>query len=155
MTARALREVVRLHGMWARGEAGGARADLYGMDLGGADLSGVALSGANLSWANLSWANLGEAKRGASTIEALLLAGEVASYWTLIYGAIDGNVYMEYGCETSLQLGRRFGVCLKSIMGEGEPTKAEAQDGSDFFACLHTAADFGCVMFEVATEGGS
>ena len=58
-----LDEIVRLHGLWLRGESGGIRAylpDAYlsGADLSGADLSRAYLSGAYLSRANLSGADL-------------------------------------------------------------------------------------------------
>ena len=58
MNASEIKEVVRLHGMWLRSEAGGVRANLTGADLSGADLSGADLSGADLRGADLSWANL-------------------------------------------------------------------------------------------------
>lgn len=71
MTKEELQEVLRLHGMWLRGEEGGKRADLDSADLRGADLSGVDLSradlsradlrGVDLSRANLWWANLSHA----------------------------------------------------------------------------------------------
>ncbi len=51
-------EIIRLHGLWRRGEEGGERANLRGANLSDADLSDVNLSGANLSDANLSGVNL-------------------------------------------------------------------------------------------------
>ena len=75
-----LAEVVQLHGMWMRGEAGGVRADLRGADL---------------RWANLSGAN-----RNGVAVDRVLLAGLVARYYALIFSGQDGNVYAEYGCET-------------------------------------------------------
>lgn len=58
MTQEELKEIIRLHGLYLRGESGGKRAYLSGADLSGADLSGANLSGAYLSGANLSGANL-------------------------------------------------------------------------------------------------
>lgn len=52
-TAEELAEVVRLHGMWRRGESGGVRANLRWSNLSGANLSGANLSEANLRWSNL------------------------------------------------------------------------------------------------------
>ena len=56
ISALELKEVVRKHGMWLRGEDGGERADLSGADLSWADLSGANLRGADLSGADLSGA---------------------------------------------------------------------------------------------------
>jgi hypothetical protein len=56
-----LKEVIRLHGMWVRGEEGGVRADLYGVNLSGVNLRWANLSKANLREANLREANLREA----------------------------------------------------------------------------------------------
>ena len=64
ISALELKEVVRKHGMWLRGEDGGERADLRGADLRGADLSGANLRGANLREANLREANLRGAING-------------------------------------------------------------------------------------------
>ena len=80
-TREELQEIVRLHGMWLRGESGGVFAYLRGANLRGANLSGAYLSGANLrgaylrganlSGANLSGANLCDAYlRGANLCEA-------------------------------------------------------------------------------------
>lgn len=84
-----LPEILRLHGMWLRGEPGGVRADLSGADLrvanlGGADLSGADLRGADLRVADLSGANLtGADLSWAGLCGAALGAGRVAAcYWT-------------------------------------------------------------------------
>ena len=58
MNASEIEEVVRLHGMWLRSEAGGVRANLSGAYLIGANLSGADLTCANLTGAYLSCANL-------------------------------------------------------------------------------------------------
>ena len=71
-----LKTVVRLHGMYLRGEAGGVRANLRGADLRGANLHEADLRGANLREADLSWTNL----RGANLREADLS-------WTNLRGA--------------------------------------------------------------------
>ncbi len=81
MTNQKLKQVLEAHARWARGEAGGARADLSGAylrsanrrgaylrtaNLSGANLSGAYLRSADLSGANLSGANL----RGANLSDA-------------------------------------------------------------------------------------
>jgi uncharacterized protein YjbI with pentapeptide repeats len=53
MTPVEIAEVLRLHGMWQRGEDGGSRAVLSGADLREADLSGADLRGAVLIEADL------------------------------------------------------------------------------------------------------
>ncbi len=49
LTTDELREVLRLHCMWLRGEPGGSRAILAGADLADAILAGVAMIEARLS----------------------------------------------------------------------------------------------------------
>ena len=126
MTAAEQQEVIRLHGMWRRGEAGGVRADLrcanlYRADLYGADLRCANLYGANLRCANLYGANLRGAKRGGVTVQTLLLAGEVAKYWALIYGTTDGAVFMEYGCETEPRTAEQWREELPAICAQHVP----------------------------------
>lgn len=54
MKLEELKEQLRLHTLWVRGETGGARANLSGANLSGADLSGANLYRANLYRANLA-----------------------------------------------------------------------------------------------------
>jgi len=84
-------EVVKLHGMYRRGEPGGVRlvtvagpvdircslagADMRGANLSRADLSGADLSGANLSWANLSRADLSGADMRRADLRRADLSG--------------------------------------------------------------------------------
>jgi len=58
MTPEQLKETLRLHGMFLRGEPGGVRANLRDADLQGADLRDANLSYAIMSCANLYGANL-------------------------------------------------------------------------------------------------
>ena len=58
MTGQELKQVLEAHAKWARGKAGGFRADLSGADLSGADLRSANLSGADLRSADLRSANL-------------------------------------------------------------------------------------------------
>jgi hypothetical protein len=72
MDSDKLKEILRLHKMWANSEDGGVKANLSDANLRwanlrGADLRGADLRGANLSDANLRWANLRDADlRGAN-----------------------------------------------------------------------------------------
>jgi hypothetical protein len=72
-TPEQITEIVRLHGLWWRDEAGGVRANLRGANLSDANLSGANLRGANLRGANLRGANLSDADlSGANLIGANL-----------------------------------------------------------------------------------
>ena len=53
-----LKEILRLHRLWLRGEADGKQADLLILELSGADLSGADLLILELSGADLSGADL-------------------------------------------------------------------------------------------------
>ena len=68
MNSEDLKEHLRIHILWVRGESGGKRADLRGADLSSANLYGANLSSADLSSANLYGANL----RGANLYGANL-----------------------------------------------------------------------------------
>jgi uncharacterized protein YjbI with pentapeptide repeats len=61
MTREEIAEVVRLHGLWLKGEPAGRKANLSGADLSEADLTWADLSGADLRRADLSGADLREA----------------------------------------------------------------------------------------------
>lgn len=61
MDKNELKEILRKHKLWIKGDLNGERADLRGADLRGADLGDAYLRGADLSGANLSDANLGDA----------------------------------------------------------------------------------------------
>ena len=84
MNASEIEEVVRLHGMWLRVEAGGVRANLTGANLRGAILSGADLSQANLSEADLSGADL-------SGAIGLLSAPVVEDLHTKVAAAVGGG----------------------------------------------------------------
>ena len=83
-TPEELAEVIRLHGLWRRGEVGGVRAYLDGANLDGAYLDGANLDGANLDGANLAGANLDGANLvranldGANLVRANLAGANLA-----------------------------------------------------------------------------
>ena len=79
-TADELRDILDKHGKWARGEAGGSRANLTGAYLAGANLTGANLTGANLTGANLAdaylaGANLTRADLAGANLARAYLAG--------------------------------------------------------------------------------
>ena len=69
MDEQKLKQILKSHGKWLRGEEGGERANLHGADLRNTNLLGVNLRGAYLGGADLRWANL----RGADLFEADLV----------------------------------------------------------------------------------
>jgi Family of unknown function (DUF5758)/Pentapeptide repeats (8 copies) len=88
MTKEELKQILDIHAKWARGEAGGIRADLRSADLRGANLSGADLrsadlSGADLSYANLSYANLRGANLSGANLSYANLRGANLSYANL------------------------------------------------------------------------
>jgi hypothetical protein len=68
-----LKEILRLHGMWLRGDSEGERANLRNADLRGADLSDTDLRNANLSDTDLRNADL----RGADLRNANLRGADL------------------------------------------------------------------------------
>ena len=80
-----LREILREHVLWLKGEKGGERANLRWADLQEADLRR-----ANLRWADLREANLREANlRGADLREANLRGADLDySCWPLWCGSL-------------------------------------------------------------------
>jgi len=79
MTQDQIKEVLRLHGMWWRGEDGGVKANLSGADLRGANLIGADLRDADLRGASLSGADLsGASLRGADLRDASLIGASLS-----------------------------------------------------------------------------
>ena len=79
MTPEQLKEILRLHGRWLRGEDGGTRANLAGANLMRADLAYANLAYANLAYANLAYANLTRANlMGANLAGANLTRADLA-----------------------------------------------------------------------------
>ena len=89
-TQEELDEILRLHGMWVRGEEGGKRADLRWANLTDANLARADLSKADLSKADLRWVtgNMREVK-------SLQLETYAITYWW------DGDVVrLAIGCQS-------------------------------------------------------
>jgi uncharacterized protein YjbI with pentapeptide repeats len=101
MTPEALKETLRLHGMWLRDEEGGKRADLSGAYLRGAYLRGAYLRGADLSGADLSGAYLrGAYLRGAYLrgAKGIIRAGPASDGYEFFGVQRDGDVWINAGC---------------------------------------------------------
>ena len=97
MTTEELKEILRLHKLWASGEEGGVRADLRGADLRGADLEGADLRWCHFRGANLNGADLREAKfRGAKNI---MQFGPMPTSGRIVYGVRHDSGWMvQAGC---------------------------------------------------------
>ena len=81
MNTEELQEVLKAHALWAAGNSGGKRANLWGANLGEADLRGANLGEAALGEANLRGADLREANlRGAILREANLDDAQLPSF---------------------------------------------------------------------------
>ena len=74
MTPEQLKEILRLHGMWLRGEDGGTRANLADANLAGANLARANLADANLAGAYLARANLADANLADANLAGADLA---------------------------------------------------------------------------------
>ena len=103
-----LKEIIRNHGMWLRGEDGGERANLSGANLSGAnlreaDLIGANLHGADLSRANLSGANLRRADLSGANLRGANLSGADLSWADLSGADLSGaNLSGANLCEANL-----------------------------------------------------
>jgi uncharacterized protein YjbI with pentapeptide repeats len=75
MTPEQIKETLRLHAMWVRGEVGGVRADLSRANLSRADLSRANLSRADLSRAYLFRADLSRAYLFGADLSGADLSG--------------------------------------------------------------------------------
>jgi uncharacterized protein YjbI with pentapeptide repeats len=95
-----LDEILRLHSAWYRGQAAGARANLYGANLGGANLGDANLGdanlyGANLRGANLYGANLGGANLGGANLGGANLGGANLGDDTVLPDGVVWKTYLE------------------------------------------------------------
>ena len=127
MTPEALKETIRLHGLWLAEDAAGARANLQGANLYGADLRGADLSGANLRGANLYGANLygadlrranlsGANLSGADLRRADLREGLKAGRW--LGTASRGDFYLFHMFETDSGEPFIFAGCRMMLLSE-------------------------------------
>ena len=105
MDPQALKDILELHGKWARGEGSGKRANLRGADLREANLSGADLSmadlreanlsGADLSETNLSRANLSMANLSRANLSRANLSGAILSETNLSRANLSGAILSE------------------------------------------------------------
>ena len=127
MTPEALKETIRLHGLWLTNDAAGARANLSGANLSGANLSGANLSGADLRRANLSGADLyganlyganlyGANLSGANLRRADLREGLKAGRW--LGTASRGDFYLFHMFETDSGEPFIFAGCRMMLLSE-------------------------------------
>ena len=127
MNTNQLKEIIRKHGCWLRGD-GGERAVLRGADMSGAVLRDADMSGANLSDANLRGAIL----RGADMRGAVLRWGipKIERLHSKILAAIESGGALEMGtwhtCETThcragwaIHIAGEFGRGLEWALGSG------------------------------------
>ena len=129
-----LQEILRLHGVWVRGD-GGVCADLSCANLSGADLSDADLSGANLSDANLSCADLSCANlRGADLSGADLRVANL----------IDANLSDAILSDANLS-----GANLWSTIGNGREIRS-IHCGTYNIAFTRDVMQIGCKRFLVA-----
>ncbi len=83
-----LKDILKKHEKWLKGDPDGVRADLSVADLSGANLIGADLSGANLIGANLSVANLS----GANLIEADLSGANLSGANLIVANLSEANL---------------------------------------------------------------
>ena len=101
ITADKLKEILRLHALWAEGAEGGKRADLSEADLRGADLRGADLSRADLREADLSCADLSEANLSCANLRGanlILIGQDIRGHLFWAYQDEDGTVVLRAGC---------------------------------------------------------
>ena len=109
-----LKEIIRNHGMWLRGEDGGERANL----------SGANLSGANLCEANLCDADL----RGANLRRADLIGANLRE--ANLRGAINGHVCrMDFG---------GWSICIRE---DHTSIGCKTHDNSDWLRWTHESSE--------------
>lgn len=131
MDAAELKEVVRLHGVWAT-SMGGARADLRGADLSGADLSMVNLCCADLLDANLRGANLIGAKlEGASLSRADLTGADLRK------AKLDSAMLRK----SVLRSADLRGASLYAVFADGLDARDADMSGADLRNALLSGAD--------------
>ena len=134
-----LQKILRLHGVWVRGD-GGVCANLSGANLIGAILSDAILSGANLSGAILSDADLSGANlRGADLSDANLSGAN------LIGANLSGA---NLSC-ANLRGANLRGAIMWSTIGNGRELKS-IHCGTYDIAFTRDVMQIGCKRFLVA-----
>ncbi len=115
-----IKETLRLHAMWRKGEEGGVRADLYEANLRGANLRGANLYGADLYEADLYEANLRGANLYGADLRGANLYGASLRGASLRGASLRGaNLY-----EADLYGADLRGASLWSVRGNGHEIKS-------------------------------
>lgn len=129
MTEVEIKEVLRKHAAWCRGEAHGVRAYLSGAYLSGANLRGAYLRSANLSGADLSGANLSGAYLSGVNLSGADLSGVNLS-GAYLRSADLRDASLVGAALPRFQLCPQTGtfIAFKKVQGpEGEPVILELQ----------------------------
>ena len=129
-----LQKILRLHGVWVRGD-GGVCADLSDANLSGANLIGANLSGANLSCANLRGANLSDADLSCANLRGADLSDANLSCANLSFADLSG---------ANLR-----GAIMWSTIGNGRELKS-IHCGTYDIAFTRDVMQIGCKRFLVA-----
>lgn len=109
MNQNELDEIVRMHGLWIKGDDGGVKADLRGVNLRGVNLRDANLSGVNLSGANLRGVNLSDANLSGANLSGANLRGADLSYVNL--RGVKGII--------TFQAGKHLAIHYKDMIGIG------------------------------------
>ncbi len=124
MDSKEIKEILRLHGLWLRGDKVGSYADLRSANLSNADLSYADLHYANLSYANLSYADLHSADLRSANLSNANLRSADLSNADLSNADLRGTIldkvnWLAWIGITVNHLGKGYGYKLINAKGEG------------------------------------
>jgi uncharacterized protein YjbI with pentapeptide repeats len=91
-----LRDILKKHELWLKGEEGGEKADLRGSDLSYSNLRGSDLRGSDLSYSNLRGSNLRNSNLRNSNLSYSDLRGSDLSYSDLRGSNLRGTIGFVY-----------------------------------------------------------
>ena len=154
-----LQKILRLHGVWVRGD-GGVCANLSGANLIGAILSDAILSGANLSGAilsdaDLSGANLSDANLSCADLSCANLSGadlrgaDLSGADLRVANLIDANLSGASLSDAILSDANLSGANLWSTIGNGREIRS-IHCGTYNIAFTRDVMQIGCKRFLVA-----
>ena len=128
MTTAKLKQILEAHAKWARGEAGGTRADLSDANLSGADLRSANLRSAYLSDANLSGAYLSGADLRSANLSGANLSGVINAEYVLAQSSIlpeTGPIWGWKKCKNGVLVKLVVGNTAKRSHATGRKCRAE------------------------------